>query len=55
MAAFQDEKARENIQDAIDDVPGDATLEQAAAAIRGQALILATEINQISSINCKRS
>jgi len=54
VATFQDEKARENLQDAIDDVPGDATLEEGVAAIRGQTLILATEINQISSISCKR-
>lgn len=48
------EAAWENLENAIDDIPGDATLGEAAATIRGQALILETEIEQISNIHCGR-
>ena len=48
------EDAWENTQEAIDDISGDATLAQAAASIRGQAFILATEIDRISNISCGR-
>ena len=48
------EAAWENLEDAIDDIPGDATLGEAAATIRGQALILETEVEQISNIHCRR-
>ena len=48
------EDAWENTQEAIDDISGDATLGQAAATVRGQAVILATEIERISNISCGR-
>ena len=48
------EAAWENTQEAINDIPGDATLGEAAATIRGQALILATEIDKISNVSCGR-
>ena len=48
------EDAWENTQVAISDISGDATLGQAAAAVRGQALILATEIDKITSVSCGR-
>ena len=48
------EDAWENTQEAIDDISGDATLGQAAATVRGQAIILATEIERISNISCDR-
>ena len=46
--------AWENAQDAIKDMSGDATLGEAAATIRGQAVILATEIDRITSVSCGR-
>jgi hypothetical protein len=48
------ENAWENSQEAINDISGDATLGEAAATIRGQAVILATEIDKITSITCGR-
>ena len=48
------EDAWENTQEAIDDISGDATLGEAAATVRGQAIILATEIDRISSVSCGR-
>ena len=48
------ENAWENTQDAIKDISGDATLAEAAATVRGQAAILATEIDRITSISCGR-
>jgi F0F1-type ATP synthase membrane subunit b/b' len=48
------ENAWDNTQEAIDDISGDATLGQAAATVRGQALILATEIDKITSVSCGR-
>jgi F0F1-type ATP synthase membrane subunit b/b' len=48
------EDAWVNTQEAIDDISGDATLGQAAATVRGQAFILATEIDKITSITCGR-
>ena len=48
------ENAWENTQDAINDISGDATLGEAAATVRGQALILATEIDKITSVSCGR-
>ena len=48
------EDAWDNTQEAIDDISGDATLGQAAATVRGQALILATEIDKIASVTCGR-
>ena len=48
------EGAWENTQDAIKDISGDATLGEAAATIRGQAVILATEIDKITNISCGR-
>ena len=48
------EDAWDNTQEAIDDISGDATLGEAAAAVRGQALILTTEIEKISNISCGR-
>ena len=48
------EDAWENTQDAIDDISGDATLGEAAATVRGQAIILATEIDRITSTTCSR-
>lgn len=48
------EDAWENTQEAINDIPGDATLGEAAATVRGQALILATEIDKISNLSCSR-
>lgn len=48
------EDAWENTQEAIDDISGDATLGEAAATVRGQAIILATEIERISNISCGR-
>lgn len=50
----QAEDAWENAQNEIENIPGDVTLEEAAAAIRGQALILATEIERARNINCLR-
>ena len=48
------EDAWENTQGAIDDISGDATLGEAAATVRGQSVILATEIERISNISCGR-
>jgi hypothetical protein len=48
------EDAWQNTQETIDDISGDATLGQAAATVRGQAVILATEIERISNISCGR-
>ncbi len=48
------ENAWENTQEAINDISGDATLGEAAATVRGQALILATEIDKISNLSCGR-
>jgi outer membrane murein-binding lipoprotein Lpp len=48
------EDAWDNTQETIDDISGDATLAEAAATIRGQALILATEIDKITSVSCGR-
>jgi outer membrane murein-binding lipoprotein Lpp len=48
------EDAWDNTQDAINDISGDATLGEAAATVRGQAFILATEIDKISSVSCGR-
>ena len=48
------EDAWENTQEAIDDISGDATLGQAAATVRGQAVILTTEIERISNVSCGR-
>jgi len=48
------EDAWDSTQEAIDDISGDATLGVAAATIRGQAVILATEIDQISGVSCGR-
>ncbi len=48
------EDAWENTQDAISDISGDATLGEAAATVRGQAVILATQIERISNISCGR-
>jgi outer membrane murein-binding lipoprotein Lpp len=48
------EDAWDNTQEAIDDISGDATLGQAATTVRGQAFILATEINKITNISCGR-
>ena len=48
------EAAWENTQEAINDIPGDATLGEAAATVRGQALILATEIDKIRNVSCGR-
>lgn len=48
------ENAWENAQQAINDISGDATLAEAAATIRGQAVILATEIDRITSVSCGR-
>ena len=48
------ENAWENSQEAINDISGDATLGEAAATIRGQAVILATEIDKITSLTCGR-
>ena len=48
------EDAWDNTQEAIDDISGDATLGQAAATVRGQALILATEIDKITNVSCRR-
>lgn len=48
------ESAWENTQEAINDIPGDATLGEAAATIRGQAAILATELERIGNRSCAR-
>ena len=48
------EDAWDNTQEAIDDISGDAALGQAAATVRGQAFILATEIDKITSATCDR-
>ncbi|UCF26735.1 MAG: hypothetical protein JSW42_08715 [Chloroflexota bacterium] len=48
------EDAWENTQEAINDISGDATLGEVAATIRGQAVILATEIDRITSVTCER-
>ena len=48
------EDAWENTQEAIDDISGDATLGEAAATVRGQAVILVTEIERISNVSCGR-
>ena len=48
------EDAWGNTQSAIKDISGDATLGEAAATVRGQAVILATEIGKITSISCGR-
>jgi hypothetical protein len=48
------EDAWDNTQEAIDDISGNATLAAAAATIRGQALVLATEIDKITSVSCGR-
>ena len=44
----------DNTQEAIDDISGDATLLEAAATVRGQAFILATEIDKINNVSCDR-
>jgi hypothetical protein len=46
------EAAWENLENAIDDIPGDATLGEAAATVRGQAIILSTDIDRIWNIHC---
>jgi hypothetical protein len=48
------EDAWGNTLGAIDDISGDASLGEAAATVRGQAVILATEIERISNISCGR-
>jgi hypothetical protein len=48
------ENAWEDTQESIKDISGDATIAEAAAKIRGQAAILATEIDRITSISCGR-
>jgi len=48
------EDAWENTQEAIDDISGEATLLEAAATIRMQAFILATEIDKITNVSCGR-
>ncbi len=48
------EDAWENTQDAINDISGDATLGEAAATVRLQAAILATDIERIGNISCGR-
>jgi hypothetical protein len=48
------EAAWENTQEAINDIPGDATLGEAAATIRIQAAILVNEIERIGNISCGR-
>ena len=48
------EDAWENTQEAIDDISDDATLAAAAATVRGQAIVLATEIDKITSVSCGR-
>ena len=48
------ENAWENTQAAINDISGDATLGEAAATVRAQAAILATEIERIGNISCGR-
>ena len=48
------ENAWENAQEAVKEISGDATLGEAAANIRGQAAVLATEIDRITSITCGR-
>ena len=48
------EDAWDNTLEAIDDISGDAILGEAAATIRGQAFILATQIDRISNISCGR-
>jgi hypothetical protein len=48
------EDAWENAQGSINDISGDATLGEAAATVRGQAIILVTEIERISNISCSR-
>ena len=48
------EDAWESTQEAVDDISGDATLGEAAATVRGQAFILATEIERINNISCGR-
>ncbi len=48
------ENAWENTQETINDISGDATLGEAAATVRGQALILATEIDKITNVSCGR-
>ena len=48
------ENAWKDTQEAINDISGDATLGEAAATIRGQAVILATEIDRITSVTCDR-
>ena len=46
------EIAWEDTQNAIQGISGEATLGEAAATIRGQAVTLATEIDRITSISC---
>ena len=48
------EDAWDGTQDAISDISSDANLGEAAATIRGQALILATQIDKIRNISCGR-
>ena len=48
------EDAWDGTQDAISDISSDANLGEAAATIRGQALILATQIDKIRNICCGR-
>ena len=48
------EDAWDGTQDAISDISRDAKLGEAAATIRGQALILATQIDKIRNISCGR-
>jgi uncharacterized protein YdeI (YjbR/CyaY-like superfamily) len=48
------EKAWDDLQDAINDIPGNATMGEAAAAIRGGAFLLSTELEQIRNISCGR-
>lgn len=48
------EEAWADTQAEINDISGDATLGEAAATIRSQAFILATEIERVRNISCGR-
>ena len=50
----QAEEAWRDFEETVNAIPGDATLGEAAAAIRGQAIRLQTEIERVRNFSCDR-
>lgn len=50
----QVEAAWENAQNEIESISGEATLDEAATTIRGQALVLAAEVARVRNFSCFR-